>query len=233
MNENPNGLILVRDELAGWLSDMQKEDFLADRAFYLECFDGDGQFIYDRIGRGTIEIASCTLSIIGGIQPSRIAPVVRKAMHGISDDGLIQRLQLAVLPDDTENWTWQDQAPDSKAYDTYMQVFIKLHKIQAEDTLPKFMHFTPEAQCLFIEWIEEINKIARSKEIHPVKESHVLKMPKTIAALALIFELIDGGRQSVGVKSTAMALEWADYLVDHAKRLYSSAINQGVLQERT
>ena len=51
-------------------------------------------------------------------------------------------------------------------------------------------------------------------------------MQKTIPTLALLFELIDGGRDSVGVKSTTRALEWAGYLESHAVRFYSLASNR-------
>lgn len=100
LNENPNGLILVRDELAGWLAKLSKEEYQSDRAFYLECFDGNSSYTYDRIGRGTIDIQNCTLSVIGGIQPTKIATLVRDAIKGTADDGLIQRFQLAIWPDD-------------------------------------------------------------------------------------------------------------------------------------
>lgn len=50
----------------------------------------------------------------------------------------------------------------------------------------------------------------------------MLKMPKTIASLALLFELVDGGRGTVGVAAAARAFGWADYLRTHATRLYTS-----------
>jgi hypothetical protein len=50
----------------------------------------------------------------------------------------------------------------------------------------------------------------------------MLKMPKTIASLALLFELVDGGRGTVGVVAAARAFDWADYLQTHATRLYTS-----------
>jgi len=53
-------------------------------------------------------------------------------------------------------------------------------------------------------------------------------MPQTIAGLALLFEIINGGRQSVGLESTARALDWADYLLSHAVRLYSLATNHSL-----
>lgn len=67
LNENPRGLLLIRDELPGFLSRIEKEEHASERAFYLEAFNGDSRFTYDRIGRGTIHIENCTLSMIGGI----------------------------------------------------------------------------------------------------------------------------------------------------------------------
>lgn len=129
LNENPNGLILVRDELSGWLAKLNKEEYQSDRAFYLECFDGNGHYTYDRIGRGTIEIENCTLSIIGGIQPSKLAPLVRDAIRGTADDGLIQRFQFAIWPDDIGSWQWIDRAPNKQAKMKYEAVFEMLHSL--------------------------------------------------------------------------------------------------------
>lgn len=230
LNENPNGLILVRDELSGLLANLSKEDYQSDRAFYLECFDGNGSYTYDRIGRGTIEIQNCTLSIIGGIQPTKIATLVRDAVKGTADDGLIQRFQLAIWPNDVGCWEWVDRAPNQKAKASYNATFDTLHNLEfnTNNNEPYCFRFTSEAQELFIDWMKEIQAEARSPDNHPALESHMLKMPQTIAGLALLFEIIEGGRETVGVEATARALDWADYLLGHAKRLYSLAINHGL-----
>jgi hypothetical protein len=221
LNENPRGLLLIRDELPGFLARMESEEFQSERAFYLEAFNGDGRFTYDRIGRGTVNIANCTLSIIGGIQPSRIAPIVRGAMTGATNDGLIQRLQLAVWPDDVANWQWVDRHPSAVARDAFNRVFHDLHALPFESDEPTVMRFSPDAQELFREWMTGIQLEARGS-LSSVLESHILKMPKTIASLALLFELIDGGRFEVREEATRRALRWADYLRTHANRLYAA-----------
>ncbi len=227
LNENPNGLVFVRDELSGWLANLNREEYQSARAFYLECFDGNGRYVYDRIGRGTIEIESCTLSIIGGIQPSKISILVRDATRGIVDDGLIQRFQLAIWPDDIGSWRWIDRTPNQEAKRKYDRVFATLHNLDlmGVDGEPRQFRFTSEAQELFIQWMKKTQDIARNPETHPILESHILKMPQTIAGLALLFEIIDGGRDAVGVAATLRALSWADYLLSHAKKLYSIATN--------
>ena len=223
LNQNPRGLLLVRDELPGWLARMQREEYQSERAFYLEAFDGDGQFTYDRIGRGTIHIENCTLSLIGGVQPSRIAPLVRGAMTGVSDDGLVQRLQLAVWPDDLCDWVWTDRKPSAPAKAQYEAAFRDMRAFASGLLFPATFHFSEKAQEMFREWMEEIQKDARSGKIAPALESHILKMPKTVAALALIFHLVDGGRdEAIGTIAAARALEWADYLRSHAARLYAA-----------
>ena len=52
LKENPMGVLLFRDELAGFFRNLEKTGREGDRAFYLECWNGDGSFTYDRIGRG-------------------------------------------------------------------------------------------------------------------------------------------------------------------------------------
>ncbi|WP_035461984.1 DUF3987 domain-containing protein, partial [Bartonella birtlesii] len=104
LKENPRGLLMVRDELSGFLTNLERREYQTDRAFYLTAFNGDDQFTYDRIERGTIFIPHVTLSIIGGIQPSRIIPLIQAMHHGINDDGLLQRFQMIVWPDDNQEW---------------------------------------------------------------------------------------------------------------------------------
>ncbi|MGA8157967.1 MAG: DUF3987 domain-containing protein [Rhodoplanes sp.] len=87
-------------------------------------------------------------------------------------------------------------------------------------TLPPVEAF--EAQNLYREWMQLIQVEARSGAVTSTLESHILKMPKTVASLALIFELIDGGLQFVGEEATRLALGWADYLRSHANRLYAA-----------
>jgi hypothetical protein len=224
LNENPNGLLLVRDELPGFLSRIESEEFQSERAFYLEAYNGDGRFTYDRIGRGTIVIDKCTLSIIGGIQPSRLAPIIRGAISGLNNDGLIQRLQLAVWPDDISTWTWVDRPPDAAAREEYTQAFRNLRDLHVPPTFDDYaiLHFGPPGQALFQEWMTELQAEARGGGLSSAMESHLLKLPKTIAGLALLFELVDGGGEAVGEAATRRALGWADYLRSHANRIYAA-----------
>lgn len=223
LNENPRGLLLVRDELPGFLARLEGEEYASDRAFYLESYNGDGKFVYDRIGRGTKFIPNCTLSLVGGIQPSRLAPIVRGAVNGTMNDGLIQRLQLAVWPDTRKKWVWIDRRPDATLAEAYEAVFRTLRTdLPGTPDEPHVLRFSPDAQVLFKEWMEANEEEALTGDLPSVMQAHLIKMSKTVPALALIFELVDGGRESVGTDATARALGWAKYLRTHAARLYAA-----------
>ena len=93
-------MLIFRDELTGFLRQMDRDGHEQDRAFYLEAWNGNGRFTYDRIGRGTIDIEACCVSVLGGIQPGPLTAYLEAMAHGgAADDGLIQRLQMMVWPD--------------------------------------------------------------------------------------------------------------------------------------
>ena len=230
LSKNPTGLLLERDELTGWLARIQREDAQEERAFFLEAWNGTGSFTVDRIGRGHISIPRCCVSIIGGIQPSKLSPLVRSAVTAKADDGLIQRFQLAVWPDDCKQWRWIDRYPSKDAKQAYSEVFNQLWSLPVPDPdeeLP-FLRFTPEAQAYFIKWSEEHQAEIRESEHVDAVQSHLLKMDVTVASLALLFELVAGGREAVGVDATLLALAWSDYLKSHANRIYSAGTASGL-----
>ncbi|EJF86354.1 DUF3987 domain-containing protein [Candidatus Bartonella washoeensis] len=135
LKENPRGLLLVRDELSGFLANLERKAYQTDRGFYLQSFNGDQPYTHDRIGRGKIHVENTTLSMIGGIQPARITPLIRALHSGKGDDGLIQRFQMIVWPDDTKKCKWVDRDPLKDAYKNYEEVFRSFRDINPRDHL--------------------------------------------------------------------------------------------------
>lgn len=239
LNQNPNGLLLERDELTGWLRNLDRADRSSDRAFYLECFDGNGDFVYDRIGRGTMHIQSTTLSIVGGIQPAKLHQYVFQAInHGDGDDGLVQRLQLAVYPDISGNWKNVDRWPDREAKNRVNDIFKSLSDLpdlepDENGELPG-VRFTDEAQETFDQWREELEVKIREPDIHPALESHFTKYRSLMPSLALIFNILEEGPgKAVSSSSAALAAAWCQYLESHAYRIYGSAINPAIHNAKT
>jgi len=92
LNENPNGLLQFRDEDTGFLHMMDREGNENARAFFCEGWNGNSSYTYDRIERGTIYIAACCLSKLGGIQPGPLRHYLKEVFgSGERDDGFVQR----------------------------------------------------------------------------------------------------------------------------------------------
>jgi len=237
LNENPNGLLLFRDEISGWLKTIDREDRPNDREFWLESFDGNGSYTYDRIGRGTIDIQANITSVIGGIQPSKLLPYILDIFtHGKKDDGFIQRLQLSVYPDQNKEWRYIDRSPDKlakgKVFNIYDAIANKINFPIPEDgeDLPS-INFDAEAQILFIEWLTKFEIELRSNELHPVLESHLTKYRSLIPSLALIIHIANSAEHEifnlvpVTKNSLLKAICWGVYLRSHTERIYSIGIN--------
>ena len=237
LRQNPNGMLVYRDELVSLLKGLDKEDQAEGRGFYLTGWNGDSPYTLDRIGRGLyLHIPALCISLLGGTQPGRLAEYTGQAIRGgAADDGLIQRFGLMVWPDPVATWRNVDRPPDHTAERVAYAVFDRLDRLDPASIgaqqdrnldghpigLP-YLRFSAEALSHFQEWHEALEKRLRSGELHPALESHFSKYRKLVPALALLIHLADDGRGEIGEDATLKALAWAEYLETHAHRVYGA-----------
>jgi hypothetical protein len=228
MNENPAGILVIRDELTGWWSQLDRAGREGERAFCLQAWNGDTGHTIDRIERGTIHVEACCMSMLGGIQPGRLRSYLVDALKdGPSNDGLIQRFQLLVWPDTEPDWSYVDRAPDSVSEQQAARVFRKLVELDAGN--PAGFRFAADAQELFMVWLAELEAKIRPNELHPALISHLAKYRSLMPSLALLFELADwaagtGSADTVSLQHTKQAVAWCKYLESHARRVYSCVV---------
>ncbi len=228
MSENPAGILVIRDELTGWWSQLDRAGREGERAFCLQAWNGDTGHTIDRIGRGTIHVEACCMSMLGGIQPGRLRSYLVDALEdGPSNDGLIQRFQLLVWPDTAPDWNYVDRAPDAASEQQAARVFRKLVELDAEN-LARF-RFASDAQELFIEWLADLEAKIRAGELHPALISHLSKYRKLMPALAVLFHLAEtaagnGDADTVSLRHAQQAAAWCEYLESHARRVYSCIV---------
>jgi putative DNA primase/helicase len=244
LQSNPQGLLIHRDELVGWLKNLDKYGREGDRAFYLESWNGTGSYTVDRIGRGTIHIPALCLSIIGGIQPGPLGLYVHQATGGgEGDDGLLQRFQLLVWPDVPRTWEKVDRVPDqearNKAYNVFREVgtFGPFEPSSSHAFETFILRFDTQAQVAFDEWRETLELRLRSGDLGPAMESHLAKYRSLMPKLALIFHVVETvGRGlpplAVELASAQRAISWCEFLETHAGRLYSSGQDQAMESAR-
>ncbi|MFC1672654.1 DUF3987 domain-containing protein [Pseudomonadota bacterium] len=87
----PKGLLITRDELAGWLGSFNRYSGGqgGDRAFWLEAYGGR-PYVIDRARNGgeAVTVPNLSASIIGGIQPDKLQSLLLSG----DDDGLTARI---------------------------------------------------------------------------------------------------------------------------------------------
>jgi putative DNA primase/helicase len=220
--ETPAGLFVLRDELTGWLAGLEKQGREQERAFFLECWNGDASFTMDRITRGTIHVPHACVSLFGGIQPARLRSYMADAIKdGPSNDGLIQRFQLLVWPDAPEEWKYVDSAPDQNAQRAAESVYRRLAGMDVAS--PLRLKFARDAQTLFVDFLTDLENRIRGNELSPAMKAHLSKYRSLMPSLALLFTLADGQTDCVPLEQARRAAAWCDYLETHGRRVYASA----------
>lgn len=238
LSENPSGLLLFRDELIGLLSNWDKSGHESDRAFYLEAWNGYGSHTTDRIGRGTTHCDNVCVSILGSTQPSKLLGYLHKATRSIENDGLMQRFQLLIYPDEIKNWQHIDVIPNKLEKERVFNLVERIADLDfslsgaflEEDSAIPYFHFSEDAQAVFDAWLTDLELIKLRGDEEDIIIEHLAKYRKLMPALALIFHILDlvDGKVSgqVTVQSAEKAAAWCDYLESHARRIYGMALDK-------
>ncbi|MHB1682832.1 MAG: YfjI family protein [Bacilli bacterium] len=235
---NTHGLVMVRDELAGWLAGMEQENHRTDRGFFLNAWNGSDGYSVDRIGRGSLWVPTLCLSIIGGIQPAKLRRYIDEAVSDGGADGLLSRFQLLVWPDDVPAYT-SPGAPDHGARQKAFSCFEHLATVDVNtfqinrdehdaDTLP-YLHFSPDAQIMHDEWRASLERRLRSGQLAdtPAYEAHISKFRSLLPSLALMLHLGDGETGDVSLDAVKRAASWCTYLDAHARKVYRGELDDG------
>jgi len=149
LSSQPKGLLVTRDELAGWLESFDRYGKGGDRPFWLEAYGGRS-YASERVKHdGTPQqIPYLSLAVLGGIQPDRLRSLLTKG----DDDGLPARIV----------YFWPEKVPrrrpmaigDSEAALRSLRRLSGLRmRLDEEATLrPEALPFNLDAMDLFEEW---------------------------------------------------------------------------------
>jgi len=232
LEQNPNGLLIERDELSSLMVGLENENSADLRGMMLSGWSGNEGYRFDRIMRGTTILPKFALSVVGGIQPGPLARYVRSAFSGERADGLLQRFQLIVWPDQ-ESFEYVDRWPDSDARNTVAALFERADSLDAEaigsrddfGNNPPFIRLSELAQGLFVEWYSAFMRERRAVESDGGESAplaaHFGTYPGLVGKLALILHVADDpASREVSERTLLKALAWIDYLTPHARRVY-------------
>ena len=239
--ENPNGLLQNRDELTGWFKSLEADYDLNARSFILELWKGAIAYELARVGNGEIQITSGTLSIIGGIQPSKLQRYIGEAYSFDNADGLPQRFLFA-YPDTNK----RNEKPTPADFDAMQNGYgavnrlcktiadfdFKGNVVGANGDKFQIVKFNRDAQAAVDEWNSDIEAEAKSLEIEDEPfSSYLYKLPKSCFAIALIFHCLEhindvAFPDEITLETTLKAIAYTAILTTHAKRVFALGENQ-------
>jgi hypothetical protein len=175
---NPHGLVLLRDELAGWLGGMDRYGGAGgERALWLEAF-GARPFTLDRVKEDRpIRVEALAVGIIGGIQPDRLATLV---LDG-DDDGLAARVL----------YTWPETRPPVRPErvvdnQSAREALARLLKLSRAAEAPKVLPLSPAAADEIQKWRVDVHAMEHGTA--GLLLSWIGKLPGFAIRIALILE---------------------------------------------
>ncbi|MCQ4161272.1 YfjI family protein [Roseomonas sp. GC11] len=187
---NPRGLLLWRDELAGWLAGMGRyggngtaSSAGTERAFWLQTYDGN-RWTADRVkdGDNSTDIPHLTWGILGGIQPDRL----HSAMLSGEDDGLAARF-LYIWPAPLSG---RPRRPGGEGLPfPLMPALRRLRELPMPEGEPVLLPFSEEAAEAFNEWRGEVRD--QEAAASGLLLSWLGKVPGMAVRLAVILAHLD------------------------------------------
>ncbi|MGE5607921.1 MAG: DUF3987 domain-containing protein [Bacillota bacterium] len=223
---NPRGLLVVNDELSGWLGRYRNGRWASDLAAYLSMF-GAGPVKIDRKGgqEPSLFIPRAAVSITGGVQPKVLGRVLTQELL---DSGLAARFLFAMPPRQAKMWTEQGVTPETSA--AMLRLLDTLYGLSpAQDREPIDLPMTESATALWAAFFD-----AHAKEQAELGDSRLVaawaKLEGYAARLALVVHCL---RQAAGEavdpwhvddKSLAAGVELVSWFKGETQRIYQTLV---------
>jgi hypothetical protein len=218
LSRSERGVLAVYDEVAGWIAQMERYNHAgkgasADRAFWLRSWNG-GPYTIDRIKSGETLVRHLSVSILGGIQPRKLAEI-----HGLTSDGLLQRflpvlMKAPRLPIDI------DCTEVNRRYETLIYQLV--------DLPPQELRATDAALATMDELLQHLFNLEQvAGALSEGFEGYVGKLPAYAGVLTIILHLLDNPKVAVKNFIGESVVEKVDqlmrtFLIPHGVRFYAT-----------
>lgn len=231
LKHSSRGILAERDELAGWFGshDQYKNAKGSDRAAWLEAYNGGARRI-DRVGTGGIFVRNWSISLVGAIQPDRMAEIT----NGMTDDGLLQRFMVCYGRSGNEGL---DAEHNRAAHDRYHAIVRQIW-----DTVPSadVVTLSEGAQEVRNRITQAAYKLIETKFLSSGFCSAVGKYTGLSARLMLTYHTIECAAKHVHPQSCQVSEETAQrvellmnkFLLQHAIIFYMQAGNAGNMAKK-
>lgn len=237
MVENPRGLVLARDELAGFFNTLNQYRAGADREFWLSQHSGRVPPLDRKSNDESYDMDYPCVSVLGSIQPDKM-----EVLDIGAGDGMVERFLFA--------WPEAEMQPDSdrdipvEVEEEYHRVWDALRSLEmGEDEYgnpaPKDVPLASGAEAVWEAYKRAIKYSAYEPGTSSFMQGVIGKMKAHLPRLALILALtrtVSSGetREEIRKEDLDNAWELAKYFVAQSYRVYSEfvGVNKDTLLAR-
>ena len=228
LEDNPRGLLIHRDELAGWVRSMDqyKGGKGSDRQHWLNLWSTD-EVIVDRKSRmgEPIILAKPFVSLFGGIQPSMLGE-----LGAGTEDGLMDRFLFAYPVPLHVRFTEDEVSEDAE--EEYADLYRKLTNLtlatdEYGDPNPRSLLLTRRARDLFASTVDSLGAEVLEPGFPVRLEGVWSKLRGYLARLSLILAVCRCAttramEERIEREDIEMASRLLDYFKAHAGRVYAA-----------
>jgi hypothetical protein len=236
--ESDNSVGVFKDELAGWLKDMNKYRAGSDLEFWLSSWSGKSVNLNRKTASSSF-VDKPFIPVLGGIQPSIFNNL---STEETKENGFIDRLLLCYPEIEIEYYTEAEIDNDLiKWYSEVITDFYKsIHKnvCRVEGEIePHRLIMAPDAKA---EWKRIFNKITDSqnndsenqylKSMYPKQKSYIPRFALLLHLLHTYFDKYEGV-EKVSKDAILRAEKLSDYFVNGAKKVKIDATETSELKQ--
>ena len=231
LKQNPRGLLLCRDELAGWIKGFNsyKGGRGGDETAFLELHRAGTLLVDRKTGTPkTIHVPNAALSLCGGIQPGILQQALGRENF---ENGLAARILMAMPPRIAKQWNEHDI--DLEVADEVESVFAGLLKMEMaidgnEKASPRVLKLGPEAQAAWIDFYND-HAVQQTKLPEGDLSAAFSKLEGYAARLALVIHCVreaDGDvslapDDCIDAESIRRAVRIVRWFCDETQRIYA------------
>lgn len=218
---NRNGLIMYRDELAGWAKSMDQYRNKGgdDQEIWLSIYNNDTIKI-SRATKETAIIPNACVSVLGGIQPA----VLKDLANGEKDEnGFTYRLSF-IFPTATETPGWIEKEADMSFYISYQQAVRKVAEYREPSAA---LRFTAEAKKLFVDWYNSNAQMVKALEGDHHRKAIYKKLEAILVRCACVVQVMKWGygldsNKYIAPESVQSAIKMAEYFRETSLRAHGA-----------
>ncbi|MEA2497602.1 MAG: hypothetical protein QOH26_7, partial [Actinomycetota bacterium] len=180
------GLVMIRDEIAGWAAAFDQYRQGGDRQSWLSLWSGTPLKI-DRKTSPPVYVPAPVVCVVGGVQPDRLSDL----RGGTVDDGFADRFLLAwptALPQ-----KWSDRADDPASVEAVRILFEAIHARWESTHPPDIVRFSARARAAFQRFFDD-NAAAQGLTTG-LAAGWASKAPSHLARIALILHALKNAEE--------------------------------------